>query len=384
MKIKNFIAKDYKTAIKQAKDEMGNDAIILHTRQIKTGGFLGLFAQTKVEVTMAIDDTLQVNLDRVRKAAFKTEYAPELVSQVNEKDTIDIELQEDLKSLKSMMTDIKKHMYEIELIKGMSEEVRRLYEKLVSNNVDKEIALKIATSVESRLPQSGINDERWTKEVLLHTIQQHIQEIKPIEFKSDKKGTVVFFIGPTGVGKTTTIAKIAANITFVDKKDVALITLDTYRISAAEQLRTFAEIIDIPISVVFEPIELQQALLAQKHKDIILIDTAGRSPYNDEHMEELKSFIEIAEPDEIILVLSVITESSDLINIYQRFSILDVDKIIFTKLDETHNYGQILNTLYEIKKPIAYLTNGQNVPDDIQIPDALFIAKMLLGKDEAL
>lgn len=382
MKIKNFIAKDYKTAMKQAKDEMGSDAIILHTRQIKTGGFLGLFAQNKVEVTVAIDDALQVNSDRVRKTSFKTEIAPELINPI--KDNASQGLQEELDSLKSMMNDIKIHMHEIELIKGMSEEVRRIYEKLVINNVDKEIALQIASNVENRMPKNGFNDEKWTKEVLLHTIQQHIQDIRPIEFNNNKKGNVIFFIGPTGVGKTTTIAKIAANITFVDKKEVALITLDTYRISAAEQLRTFAEIIDIPINVVFEPIELQYAISDQSHKDIILIDTAGRSPYNDEHMEELKAFIEVAQPDEIILVLSVITESSDLINIYQRFSILNIDKVIFTKLDETQNYGQILNALYEIKKPIAYLTNGQNVPDDIQTPDALYIAKMLLGKDEAL
>ncbi len=384
MKIKKFIAKDYKMAIKQAKEEMGSDAIILQTRQIKTGGFFGLFARAQVEVTVAIDDTLQVNLDRLRKASFKTESLPEIASDAEkDKEPVDLTMLEELNSLKSMMTEIKMQMYDIEVVKGMSSDVRKFYEKLVNNNVDKDIALKIANSVESRLPQNGLSDEKWTKEVLLHILQQHIEEVKPIEIKSDKKGNVIFFIGPTGVGKTTTIAKLAANISFIDRKEVSLITLDTYRISAAEQLRTFAEIIDIPINVVFEPLELQQAIIEQKDKDIILVDTAGRSPYNDQHMEELKKFIEIAEPDEIILVLSVITESSDLINIYERFSIFSIDKIIFTKLDEAHNYGQILNAIYEIKKPIAYLTNGQNVPDDIEIPDSLYLAKMLLGKDEA-
>lgn len=385
MKIKKIIAKDYKIAIKKAKEEMGNDAIILQTRQIKSPGILGLFLKPKVEVTVAVDDTLQVNMDRVRQASLNSITSPkELKADKYEQEEIDNSLVEELNSLKNMMADIKAQMYEMEVIKGISEEVQKFYRILVENNVNRDIALKIIASVENRLPKNGHNDDLWTRDVMLRTIQQYINEIKPIEIKSDKKGTVIFFVGPTGVGKTTTIAKLAANIAFIDNKDVALITLDTYRISAAEQLRTFAEIIGIPISVVFEPNECKQAILEYSDKDIILVDTAGRSPYNEEHMEELKQFIDVTKPDEVILVLSAITDSTDLINIYKRFNLFSIDKIIFTKLDEAHNYGQILNAIYEINKPIAYLTNGQNVPDDIEVPDSLYLAKMLLRKDEAL
>ncbi|HZK42815.1 MAG TPA: flagellar biosynthesis protein FlhF [Syntrophomonadaceae bacterium] len=380
MRIKKFIAKDYKIAIKQAKAEMGNDAIILHTRQIKTDGILGFFAKNKVEVTVAVDDTLQVNMDKLRKSSFKTINIPD----ENEPENTNIALMDELNNLKIMMSDIKTRMYEIELIKGMSEEIREFYHILVKNNVDKDLALDIVSSVEKKLPKDKENGESWTREVLLHTLQQYIKEIKPIEIKNDKKAKVIFFVGPTGVGKTTTIAKLAANITFIDKKNVALITLDTYRISAAEQLRTFAEIIGIPMSVVFETYELEELIDEYNDKDIVLVDTAGRSPYNDEHMNEIKEFVDVAHPDEIILVLSAITESSDLINIYNRFSLIRIDKVVFTKLDETNNYGQILNAIYEIKKPIAYLTNGQNVPDDIEIPDSLYLAKMFLGKDKEL
>ncbi|MDD3022757.1 MAG: flagellar biosynthesis protein FlhF, partial [Syntrophomonadaceae bacterium] len=135
--------------------------------------------------------------------------------------------------------------------------------------------------------------------------------------------------------------------------------------------------------VVFNPLDLETAIAQYKDKDIIFVDTAGRSPYKEEHMQELQQYIEIAKPDETILVLSITTHSTDLINIYQKFNNIGVDKIIFTKLDETCNYGRILNTIYEIKKPIAYLTNGQNVPDDIEIPDSLQLAKMLLGEGDA-
>lgn len=387
MRIKKFVADDFKDAIKLAKVEMGNDAIILQTRQIKTGGFLGFFTKPQVEVTVAIDDTLQVNLDKLRKVAIPNQVPEEVIPtkvvepKLNHK-VADDNLLKELNNLKNMMANIQSQMYEVELIKGMSEELKKFYHILVKNNVDKDIALQIVKSVEQDFTNNSNNDE--TKEIILNALQQYIHEVKPIEIKSNKKGTVIFFVGPTGVGKTTTIAKLAANIAFIDNKDVALITLDTFRISAAEQLRTFAEIINIPISVVFEPDELLKTILEYSDKDVILVDTAGRSPYNDEHLAELKQFVDACNPDEILLVLSAITESTDLIHIYQRFNLFEIDKIIFTKLDETNNYGQILNAIYEIKKPIAYLTNGQNVPDDIEIPDRLQLAKMLLREGETL
>ncbi|NLJ72464.1 MAG: flagellar biosynthesis protein FlhF [Syntrophomonadaceae bacterium] len=392
MKIKKFIAKDFKDAIRLAKVEMGQDAIILQTKQIKTGGFLGLFAKPQVEVTVAIDDSLQVNLDKMRQVAtpnpssgieevIKTKINESKVnsSPKNNEDN----LLNELNVLKNMMSDIKLQMYEVELTKGISDELKRFYDILVKNNVDKDIALQIVTSTQNQIENNTDRGYR-TEELLLNTLQKFIDEIKPIEIKSNKKGSVIFFVGPTGVGKTTTIAKLAANIAFVDNKDVALITLDTFRISAAEQLRTFAEIINIPISVVFEPDDLLKTILEYNDKDVILVDTAGRSPYNDEHLAELKQFIDACNPDETILVLSAITDSNDLYNIYQKFNLFNIDKIIFTKLDETNNYGQLLNVIYEIKKPIAYLTNGQNVPDDIEIPDKLHFAKMLLKEGETI
>ncbi|WP_054694387.1 GTPase [Syntrophomonas palmitatica] len=190
-------------------------------------------------------------------------------------------------------------------------------------------------------------------------------------------------VGPTGVGKTTTIAKLAANMTFLENRDIGLITLDTYRISAAEQLRTFAEIIGISISVVFNPADLCHAIDKFKNKDLIFVDTAGRSPYNRQQMEELKEFVQVAKPDETILVLSITTESSDLINMYQEFSTVGIDKVIFTKLDETRHYGPIINVIQEINKPIAYFTTGQNVPDDIEVPNSFKLAHLLLRRDGA-
>jgi flagellar biosynthesis protein FlhF len=398
VKIKKYVARDFKTAIQRAKEEMGRDAIILHTRQIKKGGILGLLYPPRVEITVVVDDNLQVNSDRHRpenvpgeskvakpeiSAAIDTVNPTSAINNSNNSFREDALLQE-IHKMKNLITDIKSRMYKVEVIKGMPEQVQQFYETLINNNVDRDIALKVVNSVAARLPKDGTSDHAWARDVCLHTLQELIQQVQPIQVKSERKGMVVFLVGPTGVGKTTTIAKLAANLTFVENKSVALITLDTYRVSAAEQLRTFAEIIGIPISVVFTPTDMMLAIEQYRENDIVFVDTAGRSPYNCQQMEELREFVDMARPDETILVMSVTTDNNDLINIYQHFETIGIDKLIFTKLDETCNYGGILNALYEIKKPMAYFTTGQNVPDDIEVPDSLRLAQMLLRRDEVL
>jgi len=387
--IKKYVAQDLKEAMRKAKEELGSNAIILQTRHIKRGGILGIFRSPQVEVTVAVDDTLQVNSDRLRQDMFSGSADPKgygSTGKISEKERMSAYWQKDvleeLQKMKSIITDVKSKICEIESIKGMSEHAQSFYKRLVNNNVDAEIAREIVNNVELRLPESKNSNEDWAEDVCLYTLQEYMSEVRPIKIGGRKKGNLVFVVGPTGVGKTTTIAKLAANMTFAEGKSVALITLDTYRVSAAQQLRTFAEIIGIPISVVFNCADLKESIRHYRDKDIIFVDTAGRSPYNEENMEELRQFIEAARPDETILVLSVTTDSSDLVSIFKRFDDIGVDKVIFTKLDEARHYGQILNVIYEIRKPIAYFTDGQNVPDDIKIPDPRYLAELVLGKGE--
>lgn len=387
MKIKKYLANDYLTAINRAKKEMGRDAIILNSRQINRKGILGLFGKKQVEITVAIDDELRLETDHVRRFVPVKPGNPSIKESIAESlphmSSSEMQVLEEMNKMQELMVDIKNKMYEIEMIKGFHAHVQEFYNLLLNNNVDKSIALKIASSVENRLPGEKCNDSNWVHEVCIHTLQEYINEVQPIVIEPNRRAHVVVLVGPTGVGKTTTIAKLAANFTFVESHQSAFITLDTYRISATEQLRTFAEIIGIPLKVVFSPSDLEGAIQSFMDRDIIFIDTAGRSPYNNEQMEELQQFIDVAKPDETILVLSVNTESNDLIKIYERFSAIGVNKIIFTKLDETNCYGQLLNVFYEIKTPLAYFTTGQSVPDDIEVPLAQNIARMLLGKEKA-
>lgn len=386
MKIKKYLADDFQTAINRAKKEMGRDAIILNSRQINRKGIFGLFAKKQVEITVAIDDELRLETDHLRKPA-AGKPADRLVNNPITEPVMQMSMSEmqvlaEMSKMQELMTDIKNKMYEIEMIKGFHAPVQEFYDLLLNNKVDKDIALKIASSVENRLPGDKSNDLNWVNEVCIHTLQEYINEIKPIIIEPKKQAHIVVMVGPTGVGKTTTIAKLAANFTFAEANQTAFITLDTYRISAAEQLRTFAEIIGIPLKVVFSPSDLEEAIQSFQDRDIIFIDTAGRSPYNQEQMEELQQFIDVARPDDTILVLSVNTESNDMKNIYERFNAIGVNKIIFTKLDETNCYGQILNVFNNIKVPLAYFTTGQSVPDDIEVPLAQNIARMLMGKDK--
>ena len=186
-------------------------------------------------------------------------------------------------------------------------------------------------------------------------------------------------MGTTGVGKTTTLAKIAAKFVLESQASAALITADTYRISAVEQLRTYSDILGLPLEIVYTPAELSKAIVKHRTKDLILIDTAGRSQYNDYQLKELQELLSINQRIEKHLVLSVTTKQSDAKDIIERFSVCEPDKIIFTKTDETGTLGSIVNLLAKQQRlGLSYLSNGQSVPDDIIAASADTLTDLLL------
>ena len=186
-------------------------------------------------------------------------------------------------------------------------------------------------------------------------------------------------VGPTGVGKTTTIAKLAANFRLKEKRRVGLITVDTYRIAAIEQLRTYADIIDLPMHVVSTPREMRETVERMNHLDLILLDTAGRSPKDEIRLQELKVFLSEAAADEVHLVLSSVAASRTLEQTAEQFTAIGATSLILTKLDEANGLGNVLPVLRSSGLPLSYLTDGQNVPDDIETADAHQLARLILA-----
>ena len=196
----------------------------------------------------------------------------------------------------------------------------------------------------------------------------------------DLLGRVVL-VGPTGVGKTTTIAKLAGRLALIEKKKVGLITIDTYRIGAVDQLKTYAEIMNLPFKVVNTIKEMESSVEALSYCDVILIDTTGRSSKNTMQISELRAYVQNAKPDHTALVLSGTTKNRDIDTILSGYEELKYDKIIITKLDETTVYGGIFNIINKANKPVSFITTGQNVPDDIKVPTKDRLIKLILGEE---
>ncbi|MDD2421431.1 MAG: flagellar biosynthesis protein FlhF [Heliobacteriaceae bacterium] len=386
MRVKRFVAPTVNEAMYKLKAEMGKDAIILNTRKIKEGGIFGFFAKEMVEITGAVEAiplTKLVGGPVINKTdGNRGLIRPEPISNkglITPNQGI-TGIKTELRQLRTMMSEVLGRLDQ-DHWRSTSQNWRQLEERLVGNEVERSIAGMLVRDVleNHRNPEDcapGV-----VKTEIIERIATLLGEPKPLVMAgSEKRQEVVVVIGPTGVGKTTTIAKMAATFAIVDKKNVGLITADTYRIAAVEQLRTFGEIIGVPVEVVFSPPALRAAIERSRDKDLLLIDTAGRSHKNTRQMEELQAFIAASQPSQSLLVLSVTTKYRDLLQIIEHYTQLNVDRLLFTKLDETNHLGTILNVAYTTGKPLSYITVGQNVPDDIEIAEPYKLANLIFGE----
>ena len=252
---------------------------------------------------------------------------------------------------------------------------------MVTNEVDEQYANQIIGDIEGKLKKDAPVDQ-----VLSSVYQKIILKLgRPMTIEAQEgKRKFIFFIGSTGVGKTTTIAKIASNLKMKQKLKVALVTADTYRIAAVEQLRTYANILDLPLDIIYSEEELQDVIEKFSDYDIVLVDTAGRSHKNREQRDDLERLIcKIPEEErEVYLVLSATTKYRDLIRITEVYSEITNYRLIFTKLDETGSIGNIFNIRMLTGAPLSYAAFGQNVPDDIEQINPQSIAKQILGGNE--
>lgn len=352
MRVKKFTGKSMQEAVENLRRDFGSDAVILHTAQ-KRRWFFGRLGPKRYEVTGAIDPNFQRPTANDRP---KVQRPPQQQVTPRAAGPGGVE--------SSGMDPL------------WSESIQELYGKLIRCDIPKDLAQNLLKEALSQLPQEDWNDldKVWNR---LHSaIAGRITTVDPWEFDGEQR--VVVLIGPTGVGKTTTIAKLAANFALVADRKVGVVTMDTYRIAAVEQLKTYADIIGLPVQVAYSPRELKEAIARMKDRELVLIDTAGRSQNNHLQIAELRNYLE-GITAEIHLVISATTKMRDIDEIVRVFGQLPIDRVIVTKLDETTAHGVILHTCERAKAPLAFVTTGQGVPEDIEVASGEKIAQLVLG-----
>lgn len=381
MVIKKYLVKDMNEALTRIRYEMGKDAIIISQRKVKKPGIFGYFKPKMIEVTAALENN-------------------KIDPNWKQKKNDEIDINESINSIKKLMKDKTKELNnnlegskeEIAVtpaviddnIKDEVKEIKELLNKVIKNTAkekeeDEILSYLREIDVEYELVEELLSKDYDNLDDFKEDFKKLIKENVKIS-NENLQGKVVL-VGPTGVGKTTTIAKLAGRLALIDKKKVGLITIDTYRIGAVDQLRTYAEIMNIPFKVVITLKEMENAVEELKDCDIILIDTTGRSSKNTMQISELRAFIHKITPDNIMLVISGTTKNRDIDIILAGYRELNYEKLIITKLDETTAYGSIYNISKKSGKTIAYITTGQNVPDDIKSPAFDELEKLILGED---
>ncbi|MBE1303837.1 flagellar biosynthesis protein FlhF [Clostridium botulinum] len=406
MKIKKYVVNDMNEAMTRIRYELGADAIIISQRKIRKGGFLGLFSKKSLEVTAAIDNystEKKYNSNTVNKInkGNNIEVIKRMLEERNNNVKYDNNINHDTNALDSYkeilesksegsqnkgfkgkkFSESKDLMDEIRDLKKIVKDIGKSEKSYADENYSlvkffKDLDLE-EEFIEGIIKKAGNLEENLEER---EKIKRVIEDA--IDVRVNSVGKVTVLVGPTGVGKTTTIAKLAGKLSLIDKKKVGLITIDTYRIGAVEQLKTYADIMNIPFKVAFSIKDMEKAIIDLDYCDVILVDTTGRSSKNMMQISELRAFIEKIKEKSVHLVISASTKNKDIETIIKGYSILEYENIIITKLDETSIYGSILTILDKGKKPISFITTGQDVPDDIKEGNKEEIAKIVLGENK--
>ena len=435
MRIKKYEVVDMAEAVRLIKEDLGPEAVILSTKKIMKNNSFGLFSKPVLQVTAAVDAD-----ERVRKSAPKEESQPrqahganayrktdDLFKQKKQKPDFEpIELAEEeqyeevysepvnrprkaqprqepkaapadteklaqlintlgLNRFENLITDvseIKKQMLEMKsalsenIVVDLPKILKEFYNIMTKNGVDDIICYKFLKKIEKRAT-SGL-----TRNQVRNLITQLLADLIPVEndYFTSLKQKVVAFVGPTGVGKTTTVAKMAANLSLKLKKKVCLITIDNFRIGAVEQLRTYAEIVDIPLYVASSPQELVEIIEQAKDFEYVFVDSMGRSQFDAKQIDDLLEFLSVDKAISIALVLSMSSNHNEMFETYERYAKLDPEYLVFTKLDETKYFGPLINLPIRKKTPLLLLSMGQNVPDDMELPDGKKIARKIIAE----
>ncbi|UOQ43038.1 flagellar biosynthesis protein FlhF [Halobacillus salinarum] len=346
MKVKKYQAANMPEVMKKVRQDLGPDAVILNSKNIKVGGFLGMFKKVNTEVVAALDPAPE--LQKASRAPVEKTGTSQVKSSYS-----DSEVMQEIKLLKSLVLKQQEDAL-------FSPAYQSLYMYLLSQDVEQEHA-KMLTSLADEYQladEEGNLDKKY-----MHKLA--VDYLKPfMNSRSLPDRQYVHFVGPTGVGKTTTIAKLAAEAVLNFDLKVAFITTDTYRIAAIEQLKTYAKLLNIPLEVAYSHTDYLKAREKFIDYDLVLIDTAGRNYKDGYFVNELNGLITTDDQTTTYLVVSMTSKYQDIKEIYQQFQTIQMNEVIFTKLDEASSIGPLINLLLENEMKLAYLTTGQNVPDD--------------------
>jgi flagellar biosynthesis protein FlhF len=386
VQIKRFEAASTQEALSKIKNELGLDAVVLSTRKLRSGR-VPLF-----EVTAAVDE--RPERQRVKPLLLPAG-APHAAPTRGDEETLASALRREVEEIKTKLAETATHPFPYGEFMEMKEmldtffdtmgfqrkeklsgALLKIYHRMVSIGVSRSRAFLLVSTLNRNLPAVDLQDE----EGLYRVAEKLLARSIGLSYRSAERKRICAFVGPTGAGKTTTLAKIAARSALEEKLKVGLITTDTYRIAAVEQLKTYARIMEIPIEVVSDKTAFRRALAKLSDRDLVLVDTPGKSSVEPGYIDKLRDLFHLENPVETNLLLPLTSSQDNLSENLARFKPVGYQSIIFTKLDESRHFGMIYNVIDQERKPVSYVTNGQNVPQDIEKIDAGRLAKIIMTR----
>ncbi|MFJ7368394.1 flagellar biosynthesis protein FlhF [Lysinibacillus sp. NPDC098008] len=390
MKMKKYYASSIPEAMKQVRAELGEDAVILNSKVIITKKFFGMIKKKSFEVVAGVDTIeptlvapappatkdnarLQELTNAIQAKIHQDQPQPDAV---NEDTGISEELRKEIADLKSLMQSMHKKTTQAQY----PDELLPFIEYLRQQELSEELITTIGDELFMYFKEASEINFSQCKLITKNLLRKKLEGLPMGGLSYERK--YINVLGPTGVGKTTTIAKMAARAVLEKKKKIGFITTDTYRIAAIEQLKTYAGLLQAPVEIAYNATDFEQAIQKLSHLDLVFIDTAGRNYKEVKYVDDLQRLIKFDDQAESYLVLAMTTKEKDMVNIVDQFKQLPIEKFIFTKIDETNSIGTMVNLMIKYNKGLAYYTNGQEVPEDIEEADLEAVLNLFFQGEE--
>lgn len=370
MKMKKYSAVTMTEAMSKVRADLGDDAVILNSKVVYTKGFLGLFKKKTIEVVAGMDkyETPLQPVQPIQK---------EVMSSVKKEQVVSSELKKELSDIKMLVQSMQRPVE----TKKYTEDIESFLDYLRNHEINEELITRIGDELFEHVNDSDTNKQSLSyRQIATNVLKEALKDVPFGGLSYQKK--YINVLGPTGVGKTTTIAKMAAHAVLQKKKKIGFITTDTYRIAAIEQLKTYAGLLQAPVEIVYNSEDFTKAMETYKEYDLVFIDTAGRNYKEVKFVEDVKKLIQFEDNVESYLVLSSTSKEKDMETIIEQFSSFPIEQFIFTKADETNSIGSMINLMIKYNKGLAYYTDGQEVPEDINEASVVSLLKLLFKEYE--